>query len=420
MNAVAVPNSTLQFPPTYPLAELTEFRRGLTYKKTDEVERSDNGVLRANNVDLDTGRLDLSDIRYIDPSVDVADSKRLVPESLLICTASGSKAHLGKAAYIDGSADFAFGGFMGLLVPHESVVAKYLWYFTRSTTYFDFIDGLSSGTNINNLNFRDLGQLQVPVPPLEEQKRIVAVLDQAFAALDRARTLAEANLADAQRFMESFVERQLANSAGAAVTLQELLDTGSIISHLDGNHGSEYPRKDEFVAEGVPYISANCIEGDEIDFACAKYLAPKRAAKIRKGIAHDRDVLFAHNATVGPVVLLRTDYEEVILSTSLTYYRCEPTKIVPEFLVYEMRGASFRRQYERVMDQATRSQVPITAQRKFVHTIPVVAKQVELAKECSKVETFSRQLAMRYAAQLADLATLRQSLLQKAFSGQLT
>lgn len=420
MSAVAESSGDSQALPARPLSELAEFRRGLTYKKTDEVELSDNAVLRANNIDLDTGRMDFSDVRYIDSRVSVPDSKRLVPESILICTASGSKTHLGKAAYVAGGDNFAFGGFMGLLVPRRSLNAKYLWYYMRSTMYASFIDGLSGGTNINNLNFRDLGKLPVPLASLAEQKRIVAVLDQAFAVLDRARTNAEANLADAQKFMESYVERQLAKSGGTVVTLQELLDTGAIVGHLDGNHGSEYPRKDEFVTEGVPYISANCIDGDEIDFDRAKYLTPERALRIRKGIARDRDVLFAHNATVGPVVLLRTDREAVILSTSLTYYRCAPAKIVPEFLVYEMRGAGFRRQYEAVMEQATRSQVPITAQRKFVHTIPPVAIQRELAEKCSEVEKFSSELARKYAAQLDDLAALRQSLLQKAFAGELT
>lgn len=313
-----------------------------------------------------------------------------------------------------GSSEFVVMRTLGKLLP------EFLYYFLSRDVFCEagvrVMSGAVGHKRVPNEYFETL---PIPLPPLDEQKRIVAVLDQAFAALDRARAHAEANLADATRFMESYVERRLAKSAGAVVTLQELLDTGAIVGHLDGNHGGEYPRKDEFVAEGVPYISANCIDGDKIDFDRAKYLTPKRAARIRKGVARNGDVLFAHNATVGPVVLLRTDQPAVILSTSLTYYRCEPTKIIPEFLVYEMRGAGFRRQYEAVMEQATRSQVPITTQRRFVHTIPSVAVQQKLAEECAKVEESSRKLSARYAAQLSDISALRQSLLQKAFAGGL-
>ena len=141
---------------------------------------------------------------------------------------------------------------------------------------------------------------------------------------------------------------------------------------------------------------------------------------MRKGIAQDRDVLFAHNATVGPVALLRTSHSKIILSTSLTYYRCNPDKVLPEFLVYEMRGANFRRQYEAVMRQATRNQVPITAQRKFVHVIPSISEQRRITERCAEIEVLSRRLVRQYSDEMRDLADLRQSLLQKAFSGQLT
>lgn len=106
-----------------PLGDLVEFRRGLTYRKADEVAHSSNAVLRANNVDLSSGSLDLSDIRFISDEIEVPENKRIVPESLLICTASGSRSHLGKVAYIESETGYAFGGFMGLLVPKEHVVS---------------------------------------------------------------------------------------------------------------------------------------------------------------------------------------------------------------------------------------------------------------------------------------------------------
>jgi type I restriction enzyme S subunit len=291
----------------------------------------------------------------------------------------------------------------------------FLQYALRTLDLPSLARGVKPGINRN-----DVYALPIALPKLEEQKRIVAVLDQAFAALDRARAHAEANLSDAKEFLESYVEGQLIASGGDVAALQALLDSGAITSHLDGNHGGDYPRKEEFISSGIPYISANCIVGQGIDFGRAKFLSRERAAQLRKGIAQDRDVIFAHNATVGPVALLQTHYDKVILGTSLTYYRCEPNKILPEFLVYEMRSANFRLQYEAVMKQATRNQVPITAQRKFSHTIPSIAEQRRIVEQCSEIERLSQRLVEHYAAELTDLANLRQSLLQKAFSGELT
>ncbi len=340
----------------------------------------------------------------------------LFDEPLVLIGEDGAKWGAGESSAFQIAGKTWVNNHAHVLRPHrEKVLDEWLIYYLNATDLSEFISGMT----VPKLNQGRLREIPIPLPPLEEQKRIVAVLDQAFAALDRARAHAEANLADAHEFLESFVEQQLDKSGGEVVSLQELLDSGAITGHLDGNHGSDYPRKEEFVETGVPYISANCLADQDIDIEQAKFLSEERASRMRKGVAQDRDVLFAHNATVGPVALLRTKLSKIILSTSLTYYRCNSDKVLPEFLVYEMRGANFRRQYESVMRQATRNQVPITAQRKFVHVIPSIAEQRRIMERCAEIEVLSRRLVEQYSNEIRDLASLRQSLLQKAFSGEL-
>jgi len=278
----------------------------------------------------------------------------------------------------------------------------------------------SAGAVFDSINKVGIKSLPIPLPPFEEQQRIAAVLDEAFEGLARAHAHAEANLQNARELFESAIEAALERAGGEPVTLQEMMDTGMITGHLDGNHGSDYPRKVEFVSEGVPYISANCIAENEIDFGRCKYLTPERAGGLRKGVAKNRDVLFAHNATVGPVALLKTEEKKVILSTSLTYYRCNEDELVPEFLVCEMRSAGFSRQYETVMAQATRNQVPITMQRKFTHLIPPLDEQRRIAELGVELEAKCTSAVKAFEASLHDLEDLRQSLLQKAFAGKLT
>ena len=171
---------------------------------------------------------------------------------------------------------------------------------------------------------------------------------------------------------------------------------GWITYHLDGNHGGEYPRSDEFVNDGVPYISANCVNDGKIDFANSKYVTPERSKRFRKGIAQNYDVLFAHNATVGPVAILHTTEPTVILGTSLTAYRCDWTHIIPEYLLEYLRCEYFVRQYEAEMQQTTRKQVPITTQRKYTIVVPSLASQkvfVQLFQQSDKSK-FSVQIAI--------------------------
>ena len=189
-----------------PLGEVCEFQRGLTYAKSDEVDVSNNIVLRATNIDLATNLLDLTELKCISDLVTVQSSKKVRKDSLLICTASGSKSHLGKVAYIDDDYDFAFGGFMGMLTPSECLLPRYFFHLMTSGAYKDFIAALSDGANINNLKFSDLQRFPVPIPPLPEQHRIVAILDEAFDGIATARANAEKNLHNPRALFESHLQ----------------------------------------------------------------------------------------------------------------------------------------------------------------------------------------------------------------------
>ena len=173
------------------LSEICSFSRGLTYSKSDEVEYSSNIVLRANNIDLASNSLNLNDLRYIKDSIQIKKDKIAKRNSLIICTASGSKSHVGKVALIDEDYGYAFGGFMGQLTPSDNCHPKFLYYVLTSGLFKDFLMSLKDGTNINNLKFSDIENYEVPLPSLEKQHEIVEKLDRAFAEIE----LIERNLA---------------------------------------------------------------------------------------------------------------------------------------------------------------------------------------------------------------------------------
>lgn len=196
--------------------------------------------------------------------------------------------------------------------------------------------------------------------------------------------------------------------------IQKLLDEKEILGHLDGNHGSLYPKNNEFVNIGIPYISANAFVNKKVDFSLCKKLTEERAKKFRKGVAKDGDVLFAHNATVGPVAYLETDLEFVILSTTATYFRLNKNKLIPKYWLQFLTSDLFRRQYENVMKQSTRSQVPITTQRKFYAVIPTIHEQRKIADILSAWDD-----AIEKTQQLIDQLELRKKgLMQELLTGK--
>lgn len=81
--------------------------------------------------------------------------------------------------------DYAFGGFMGLIVPKPSISSKYVFYACNSSSYRTFLSQIGNGIGITNLRFSDLEQFEVPVPSIEEQQRIVAELDLLTGIIDK-------------------------------------------------------------------------------------------------------------------------------------------------------------------------------------------------------------------------------------------
>ena len=139
-----------------------------------------------------------------------------------------------------------------------------------------------------------------------------------------------------------------------------------------------------------------------------------RAKKFKKGIAVDGDVLFAHNATVGPVAILRTGLDFVILSTTATYYRCNSEKIKNVFLAKYFESEFFVKQYSAVMSQSTRNQVPILAQRKFFLILPEIEEQTAIATILSDMDSEIQALQQR----LTKTRQIKQGMMQELLTGK--
>ncbi len=181
--------STSSFP-TVALGEVCELVRGVVFSKEDEVTDGGVQVLRANNINKDRYELNLDDIRRVSPKADFSDEKKLRKDDIFICLASGSKDHVGKVALINEDTDFYFGGFMGAIrVKPGRLHAGYLLKQLTTGHFNDFLREQIAGANINNLSGGLLYRFQIPLPPLEVQKEIVAEIEGYQKVIDGARAV---------------------------------------------------------------------------------------------------------------------------------------------------------------------------------------------------------------------------------------
>ena len=396
---------------TKTLGDVCEFQRGLTYSKSDEVDVSDNVVLRATNIDLTTNLLTFDELKYISDKVVVPENKKVKKGSLMICTASGSKSHLGKVAFIDDDYGYAFGGFMGMLTPLNGLLPKYLFHLLTSEDYKDFIGALSDGANINNLKFNDLKRFSVPVPSMAEQQRIVGILDEAFEGLATAKAKAEKNLKNARGLFESYLQ-SVFTQRGPGWVERHLKDVCEKIT--DGTHQTP-----TYYHEGTVFLSSKNVTSGKINWENVKYIDDRQHNEMHKRVApRVNDILLAKNGTTGVAAIVDRDVTfDIYVSLALLRPRDD---VVPQLLLHFINSPVAKRQFNKRLKGIGVPNLHLEEIREVVIAFPkALAEQRATAAKLDDLRVETQRLASVYERKLAALEVLKKSLLHHAFTGQL-
>jgi type I restriction enzyme, S subunit len=172
---------------------LFELVRGVTFKKAEASELPHDdyiAILRAGN--LQDGHILLENLVFV-PSGYVSENQMIRKHDLIIAMSSGSRDIVGKAAPV--TTDIrrtSFGAFCGLLRPLDLEIADWLKHFVQTQEYRKYVSDISAGININNLKREHLLNLDVPIAPINEQKKVVRKLESLQSRSTKARKALEA------------------------------------------------------------------------------------------------------------------------------------------------------------------------------------------------------------------------------------
>ncbi|WP_052359226.1 restriction endonuclease subunit S, partial [Methanomicrobium mobile] len=153
--------------------------RGVSYKPDDlRPLLSEDSVLllRANNIN--SGLINHDDVQYVSKEK-VNPIQRIQSGDILICASSGSLEHVGKAAICPISIiGETFGAFCKLIRPTGGLLPEYIASYLETDEYRKMIMQLACGSNINNLKAEHIDELQIPVPPMDDQQMFVSLVHQ--------------------------------------------------------------------------------------------------------------------------------------------------------------------------------------------------------------------------------------------------
>ena len=390
------------------IKDICDYVRGLTYSKNDEVEFSKNAVLRATNIDLSSNKLNLTELRYIDDSVHVRDDKKVKVNDILMCTASGSKSHLGKVALIDKDLDMAFGGFMGVLRVKPNTNAKYLFNFLKSDLFLNHVFNLGDGANINNLKFSQIEDLELSLPPIEIQEQIIKRLDAVLNEIDKATIAAKANVKNAELLFQSYLKEVFEISNGDYKEFQ----LGDVCRIIGG--GTPSKTNPKFYEGDIPWATVRDMTEDVIRDTDFK-INVEAVSQSSTNIIPKNNVIIATRVGLGKVCIIEND--TAINQDLRGVIPLKPNLIEVMYLFYWFKSIA------KIIIDAGRGATVHGVTLPFVKAlkikVPDINKQRSIISKIKDIQSNINVLNSVTNKKINELQLLKQSILQKAFNGEL-
>lgn len=298
-----------------------------------------------------------------------------------------------------------------VLRPRPALDARFLMHSLFRPDFMQSMETLQSGASYPAVTDRQVRAQKIPLPPLEEQQRIVAVLDKAFEGLARARAHTEANLQNSQELFES--KRKDLLSANDSDWGTKSLNEVCIVER-----GSSPRPIKSFLTEdneGVNWVKIGDTKVGSKYVTSTKEKITKKGAEKSRAV-HIGDFILTNSMTYGRPYIMGIDG---YIHDGWFVLRLKDG-INSDFFFHLLSSTVVQDQFEQLAAGSVVKNISSDLVKKAVFKLPPLEEQKAVAAELDRISDKIELIASGYKAKLQDLDELRQSLLQKAFAGELT
>lgn len=397
--------------------------RGVSYKKSDiytNLNEKSIELLRANNIK--DSNLVLDDIVYVDRSK-VKKEQILKKGDILICASSGSKHLVGKSVLIKENTNFTFGAFCKV-IRTEKISSRFLEYFFQSQEYRNLINQVVSGTNINNIKNEHIDNIMIPLPPLNEQQRIVERIESLFVKLDRAKELIENTLAQFEQNKMAILHKAFTGELTVKWRKENNIDLSSWQDYqlkdicekiTDGTHNS--PINTDL--GDYMYITAKNIKEEGIDLSKITYVSSDIHEKIyARCNVEFGDVLYIKDGATTGIATINTIKEQFSLLSSVAVLKPKKNKLLAKYLVYKLNSNEVRNMMINNMSGVAITRLTLTKIKRAKMKFPTIEEQQEIVNILDKLLAKYNKIK-NLEQQLEKIELLKKAILAKAFRGEL-
>jgi len=404
------------------------------------------GVIFLSSKNVTSGKIDWDNIKYIDEKQHLEMHKRVAPQINDILLAKNGTT--GVAAMVDRNLTFDIYVSLALLRPLDGLFPPYLLHFVNSPIAKKQFNKRLKGIGVPNLHLEEIREVEIPFPPLPEQHRIVAILDEAFEAIAIAKANAEQNLKNAKELFESYLQNvfEKKSELGFAGLKDDKInaDTEFLKSTNPKNHNSDIGKgwEEKRLGEIAKVIGGYSFKSGDFEKQ-GKYQV-LRMGNVRPGIIRtdespvfidklDDNVLKKALLLPNDVIITQTgtnkkrdygftviiDKDNYLLNQRISTIRFS-INYLPKFFLYYSWTNSFKDQYfKNETGTVGQGNVGIGAITNAIVPYPSLKEQQSIVQKLDTLSAETKKLEAIYQKKLVDLEELKKSVLQKAFNGEL-
>ena len=371
-------------------------------------------VLRNGDIGRDGSLSGSADRWFSDRELEVA---RLLPGDVAITTSG----EVGKLWLVDQPGYFASNFVRILRANADRTAPEYLYYLLQAPESRDILGRNTRGATISNLASSFYDECRVPLPPLPEQRRIVAILEEALQGIAKARANVERNIENARIVLSktfTILAPSEEQSRWTKTTVASLAapHKGSI---RPGPFGSQLLHS-EFVNEGIAVLGIDNAVANEFRWGKSRFVTHAKYKKLERYTVRPGDVLITIMGTCGRCAVVPDDIPLAINTKHLCCITLDRAKCLPEYLhayfLYHPIALEFLAEQAggTVMDGLNMGiiqQLPVL--------VPSIDRQFDFMAAANDLRSSTQQLVSGYGRKLTAFDELRKSLLHQAFAGRL-
>lgn len=292
----------------------------------------------------------------------------------------------------------------------KDLLPNYLFLFFQTKTYWDKINAGVSGSAQGGFNATKLSELEIPFPPTKEQQQIVSILDEAFAAIDQAKENVQRNLLNAKELFQSELNIIFENK-GEGWTEKKLNEVCEV---KDGTHDSP-----KYLEKGIPFVTQKNIRESGLSFGNTRFITQTDHDKFfnRSNVSYGDILLSMIGANRGMACIV--DDKRVFSIKNVCLIKANEN-INQNYLLYYLKSQKAINFVKTSSKGGAQEFIGLTELRNFPTPLAPLKVQKKIVNQLDTLSTETKNLENIYQQKLNALEELKKSILQKAFSGELT